>query len=150
MAMRMTCNSPRRRSWWQGRSPPPAIVCPCRRRFGLPKSPRSARLDQLLQAAQPVGSRLIRIDLRPRRPRDLADIDVAARIDGDAVRCDELAGIGAGMEIAEPGEDLALVADDADARAEIGHVAIHRLVGAELADIAERLLAARHVEAARP
>ncbi len=52
------------------------------------------------------------------------------------------------MEGAEPGEDLALVADDAETRAEIRHVAVDRLVGAEFADIAERLLAARHVETA--
>src|SRR5260221_5417938 len=109
----------------------------------------SARLDQLLQAAQPVRARLVRVDLRPGRPRDLADIDVAARIDGDAVRGDELAEFDPGMERAEPGEDLALVADDAEARPEIGHVAVDRLVGAELADIAQRLLAARHVEPAR-
>jgi hypothetical protein len=43
------------------------------------------------------GVRLARIDLWPGGPRDFADINVAMPVDGETVRCEELAELGAGL-----------------------------------------------------
>ena len=90
------------------------------------------------------------IELRPLRPRHLADIEVAARVDGEAVRPEKRGRRGAGMHVAKARQQLALVVDDADPRAEIRAVAVDRLHRAELADIADRVAGIVHVEPARP
>jgi hypothetical protein len=43
-------------------------------------------LFEFLQGAQLGGLRLIRVDLRPGRPRDLPDIDVAVAVNGEPMR----------------------------------------------------------------
>src|SRR5581483_3237073 len=111
----------------------------------------SAHPHQLLQRAQLVV-RLLAIENRPIRMRDFGDVDVAARIDRDAVRGDELTEPLADRFRAEMREQLALGRDDRHARAEVGHVTRkrgHRL-GPELADEADRILSARNKQAARP
>src|SRR5436190_21975345 len=92
--------------------------------------------------------RLARVDLRPSRPRNFADIDVAVRVDGEAVRRQKLAGLGPGRRVAEAADQIALMIDDADPWAEIGNIAADRGRRADFADIADRLMAVRHVEAA--
>src|SRR5262249_60890908 len=52
--------------------------------------------------------------LRPLRPRHLADIEVAARIDGEPVRPEKGGRRGSGLRIAEARQELALMIDDAD------------------------------------
>src|SRR3954453_7617918 len=73
---------------------------------------RSGDLDELLQAAQPGRDGPAPA---PVGVRHLAHVNVAARIDGQAVRRDELAGLEAGRAIAEAREQVALGAVDAHA-----------------------------------
>src|SRR5579864_4977298 len=78
----------------------------------------SAHLDQFLQAAE-TGRDLFALGADAAAPigvADLADINVAARIDRDAVRRDELAGVEPGMLVPEPRQQLALMGVDADPR----------------------------------
>ena len=88
------------------RQPPP-----CRARA------RSAHPLVFLQRADVVGARLVREELRPLRPRHLADIEVAAAVDGQPVRAEKRGRRGPGMHVAEPRQQLALIVDDADPRA---------------------------------
>src|SRR5439155_26099248 len=81
--------------------------------------------------------------------RDLADVDVAARIDGEAVRRDELAELEPGGTIAEAREHLALRRVDADARPDVRQLLVHRHAAARLADVEARLGTAMQVEAGR-
>src|SRR5436190_24314573 len=79
---------------------------------------RSAHLDELLQAAEP-GRDLFALGADPAAPvgeADFTDIDVAARIDGEPVRRDELAGLEPGMHVAEARQQLALMGIDANPR----------------------------------
>ena len=90
-----------------------------------------------------------RVDLRPRGPGDLADIDVAARVDRETVRRQELAELGPGRRVAEAADQLAFMIDDADPRPEIGNIAADGSGRTDFADVADRLVTVRHVEAAR-
>src|SRR5712691_2134828 len=90
--------------------------------------------------------RLAREEAWPQGPAHLADIEVAARIDGEAVRPDKRGRFGPGERVADPRQQLALVVDDADPRPEIGVEAVDR----ELADIADRAVRVGHVETAGP
>ena len=66
------------------------------------------------------------------------------------MRRDELPGrVACALDVAEAREKLALVVDDAHARPEVRRGAVHAHDGAALADVADRALARRHVEAAR-
>src|SRR6266436_9011436 len=82
---------------------------------------RSAHLHQLLQAPQPGRDRLaLGADAAaPIGEADFADIDVAARIDREPVRRDELAGLEPGMRVAEARQEFALMGVDADPRTAI-------------------------------
>src|SRR2546423_13840942 len=86
---------------------------------------RSAHLHELLQAAQSGRVRLALVSIAPVRIGHLAHVDVAARVDSEAVRRDELPRLEAGRTLAEAREQLALVAGDADARGGVGHVVVH-------------------------
>src|SRR3954453_14702395 len=94
-----------------------------------------------------VGPRRVRIDLRPRSPRDLADIDIAVRIDGESMGGQELAELGPRWCLAKAADQISLMINDADPRSEVGDVAANRGSGADLADIEDRLVAIRHEEA---
>src|SRR6185295_5292001 len=93
---------------------------------------------QLLQAARRRyfrWHRRIRKTGLPVGDADFADIDVAARVQRDAVRRQEFSGLEAGTVLAaEPRDALALGVDDGQARPEIWHLPIDRHAGAELAD----------------
>src|ERR1044072_5959935 len=74
---------------------------------------------------------------------DLADVDIALRIQRDAVRREEFAAFQSGTVLtAEPRDALALSVHDREARPEVGHLAIDRHAGAEFADDKIRVLAA--------
>src|SRR6516225_10546283 len=110
----------------------------------------SAELDELLQAPE-TRRQLLAFGAHPPAPigkRHLADIDVAARIDREPVRRDELARVEPGMRVAEPRQQLALARIDADPRAAIRQLDVDRHVGPDLAnEEARRLGAALHIEA---
>src|SRR5439155_23785515 len=76
---------------------------------------------------------------RPGAARQLADIDVTARIDGDAVRRGELAGQYPAMRLAEPRQYLALGGVNADARPDIRPVLVDLAARSALADVAQRV-----------
>ena len=94
-----------------------------------------------------VGPRRVRIDLRPRSPRDLADIDSAVRVDGESMRSQELAELGPRWRVAKAADQLSLMINDADPRSEVGNIAANCGGGADLADIEDRLVPIRHAEA---
>src|SRR3954449_3024342 len=94
-----------------------------------------------------IGSRRVRINLRPRSPRDLADIDIAVRVDGESMRGQELAELGPRWCLAKAADQLSLMINDADPRSEVGDVAANRGGGADLADIEDRLVPIWHAEA---
>src|SRR5262245_52199433 len=60
-------------------------------RVTLLQSLTSAHLHELLQAAQPRGRRLLAVAVAPVGEGDLADVDVAARVDGQPMGRVELA-----------------------------------------------------------
>src|SRR3954453_23067003 len=104
----------------------------------------SAHLHQLLQAAQ-AGRDLLALGANAAAPigeRDFADIDVAAAVDREPVRRDELAGGEPGMLMAQPRQQFALVGVDADPRPATGHVDIDRHLGTNLADVEARRVGA--------
>jgi hypothetical protein len=71
----------------------------------LPRKPALIHLHQLLQAPQ-ARRQLLALGADAAAPigeAHLADIDVAARIDADPVRRDELTGVETGMDMPEPG-----------------------------------------------
>src|SRR5690348_16048076 len=112
----------------------------------------SGGLDQLLQAAQ-AGRKRFAASADAAATigeTDLADIDVAVRIDGDAVRRDELAGFEPGMGVAEPRQQPALAGVDADPRPAIRQVDVDRHVWADLADIHAPVLAGFEIESRGP
>src|SRR5436190_11814484 len=111
----------------------------------------SAHLLQLLQGADRARHRLVGEAGLPVGVGDLADVDVAFGIERQAVRGDELAGLGPGALLAaEPGDQLALAVDDGKARAQVGRLEIDGHAGSQLADDERGLLAATAIEAARP
>ena len=87
-----------------------------------------------------VWPRRVRIDLRPRSPRNLADIDIAVRVDGESMRGQELAELGPRWCVTKAADQLSLMINDADPRSEVGDVAADRGGGADLADIEDRLV----------
>src|SRR5580704_7574776 len=103
-----------------------------------------------LQRADVSRPRRVRIELRPLRPRDFADIEVAARIDAEPVRPEKRGRRGAGVHVAKARQQLALIVDDADPGPEVRAVAVDRLHRPELADIADRMTGIIHVEPAGP
>ena len=61
----------------------------------------SLDLFELLQGAQISGMRLPWVDLWPRRPGNLTNIDVATRVDCETMRGQELAKFGSGGCVAK-------------------------------------------------
>src|SRR4051812_18986404 len=117
------------------------------------ESPCASNLFQLLQAAcQPDPRRHRHIGKAglPISDADFADVYVANRVQRDAVRRQEFAGLEAGTIVAQPGDALALGVDDGQARAEVGDLAIDGHAGAELADDEIRMLAAAAMQGAGP
>src|SRR5947209_14096202 len=100
----------------------------------------SAHLFELLQRADVVGPRGVGIDLRPGRPRDLADIDIASRVDSKSVRREKFAELDPRRRLTKTANQLPLMIDDTDARTEIGDVSAHRGRRADLADIEDRVV----------
>src|SRR6266850_132628 len=96
---------------------------------------RSGDLDELLQTAQPGRNGPAPA---PVGVRHLPHVDVAARVHGQAVRRDELAGLEPGRPIAEPRQQVALGAVDAHARADVRHVDVDSHAAADLADVEAR------------
>src|SRR5207248_1950430 len=82
--------------------------------------------------------------------RYLADIEIAARVDGQAMRSEKRCRGGAGMRVAEARQKLSLVIDDADPRPEIGAVAVDTHHRPQFADVANRVPSVVHVQSARP
>src|SRR5256885_7222276 len=81
-------------------------------------------LHQLLQAAQ-AGRDLLALGANAAAPigeRDFANIDVAAAVDREPMRRDELAGGEPGMLMAQPRQQFAFLCVDADPRPTTGHV----------------------------
>src|ERR1700733_14615087 len=121
----------------------PAWWCICRPMIRNPPTawrvagrwpPDRLYLFQLLQAAGDLQfrrHRRLRKTGLPVGDADLADIDVAFRIQREAVRGEEFAGLETRTVLAaEPGDPLSLGVDDGEARTEIGHLAIDRHAGA--------------------
>src|SRR5207249_2311290 len=109
----------------------------------------SVHLLELPEATQILRPGFARKSARPQCPGDLADIEVATRIDAHAVRADEPGRPQAGMRVAKPAQELALVVDDTDARPQVRALQVDPHRGPELADIADRMTSIVHVEAAR-
>src|SRR5215469_6676716 len=112
--------------------------------------PSSMELFKFPQAPQIFGPRLVRERRRPQGPGDFPDIKVASRVNAHSVRTDECRGSQPSMCIAKAAQQSALMVDDADARPEIGAVAVDRHRRPEFADVADRVPEIIHVEAARP
>src|SRR5215472_6165285 len=111
--------------------------------------PSGCHFDELLDDPQALWRRVFRKS-SPAAARQLADIDIAVPVDGHAVRRGELARGETGMHLAEPRQHLALGRMDADARSDIGPVAVDLARGAAFADIDERVAAGRHAHAVWP
>src|SRR4029079_5448588 len=109
-----------------------------------------SHFSEFVQRAEIVRPGPVDKNLRPARPRPLADIEVAAAVHGEPVRRYELGRTKAGTKAAQPSDTLAGVVDDCHAGTELREVAPDRLGGAKLADVAHRALARRHEQAARP
>ena len=75
-----------------------------------------------------VGPRSVGIDLRPRGPRDLADIDIASRVDSKSVRREKFAELDPRRRLTKTANQLPLMIDDTDARTEIGDVSVRASV----------------------
>src|SRR5258708_20521372 len=100
-------------------------------------------LFQLLQAAHHLRHRRVRKTRAPVGDADCADIDVALRIQREAVRREEFSGLEARAVLAaKPRDPLALGVNDGQARTQIRYLAIDRHARAELANDKIRLLAA--------
>src|SRR5258708_39876689 len=100
-------------------------------------------LFQLLQAAHHLRHRRVRKTRAPVGDADFADIDVALRIQREAVRREEFAGLDARAVLAaKPRDPLALGVNDGQARTQTRHLAIDRHARAGLANDKIPLLAA--------
>src|SRR6266850_731042 len=109
----------------------------------------SLDLFELLQGAQIGGMWLPRVDLWPRSPGNLTNIDVAMSVDCETMRGQELAELGPGRGVAEAAGQLAFLVDNTDPWSEIRDVAADGGGWADFADVADRLVTVWHVEAAR-
>src|SRR5688572_25261750 len=84
-------------------------------------------------------------------PGHLADVDIAARVDGDSVRRDKLARLLAGMNVAETRKPLARLVVNVDPVAEVRRVFVHAQTWTQLADEANRIVFRYvHIERTRP
>src|SRR5215831_13876902 len=138
---------PRRRRSWRSSTtpdrsgggssagPPPRVIPSGRRARELLERADLARRTQ--RAAQ-------------RRPRHLGHVEVAAGVDGAAVRRDELTGRLASEAIPDPAHQITLARQDAHAISDVGDLRVHGERGAELADVEEIALPAVREHPARP
>src|SRR5262249_56139316 len=78
------------------------------------------------------GRPLALIAVAPVRVRDLAHVDVAAGVHGEAVRRDELVRLESGGAMPEPRQHLTLDAVDAHPRADVRHVVVDAEPAADL------------------
>src|SRR5207244_4123019 len=76
----------------------------------------SVHLLELPETTEILRPGFARESARPQCPGDLADIEVATRIDAHAVRADEPGRPEARMRVAKPAQEFTLVVDDTDAR----------------------------------
>src|SRR5439155_23596378 len=106
-------------------------------------------LRQLVDDPELLRYRVLR-EARPGAGGQFADKDVAAAVDGDAVRRGELPGEDPAMRFAEPGQHLALQRVDADPRTDIRPVLVDLARRATLADVAERVMAVSEAHAVWP
>src|SRR5712692_8990557 len=163
MAPARTKRSPLRRWMRSGVSPSPVRPFICRPTIRNPPTvwPSGGQrgldmrrpLDflQLLQAANDRRHRRIRKAGLPVGDADFAEIDVALRIQRDAVRCEEFAGLEARTVLAaEPCDALSLGVDDGQAGAQIGRLQVDRHARTKLADAEIRLPAAAAMQRAGP
>src|SRR5262245_30676734 len=113
-------------------------------------SAMSTHFFQLLQRAHAKGNRhLVGAEARVFGVADLADVDVAVRVDGEAMRGDKFSGLKSGTRFSsQPRDRLALVVDEREARADVGMRAVHGEAGSELADEELRVLSAAAEQAA--
>src|SRR5687768_15741428 len=110
-----------------------------------------AKLFQLLQRAHAPADLLLREEARVLGVAHLADVDVAARIEGEAVRRDEFARLEARAVLAaQASQQLAFLVDERESRTEVGMLAVDAHSRAQLADHELRSRAAAAVERARP
>src|ERR1700733_891555 len=109
----------------------------------------STDLPKFAQATHPVGDWLVREVLRPERARNLADVNVAARIGAQPMRTDIVGGPDARMLATDAREQIALVVDDRQPWPEVRVVAVGPRRRTEFADVADRAGAVRHEHAAR-
>jgi len=96
-----------------------------------------------------IGPRHVGIKLRPCRPRNLADIHITSGVDGKSVRRQKFSELCSGWRLAETANQLSLMIDNADARAEVGDIAAHRGGGPDLADVKDRMVSVWHIQSAR-
>src|SRR5919201_6830609 len=99
---------------------------------GMVKTIRSPLKLELLERSDLSRWRQI---LPERRPGHLGDIQIASRVDGAAMRRDELAGLFAGELAAHAAEEIALPGHDAHPRAEVRHVLVDGELRGELAHV---------------
>jgi MFS family permease len=93
--------------------------------------------------------RLSRMNLRPRGPGNLTNIDVAPRVDSETMWREELAGFVPSWCFAEAADELASMIGNTDTRPEIWDVTADSGGRADFADVADRLVTVWHVETAR-
>ena len=95
-------------------------------------------LFELLQGAEVGWVWFPRVNLRPGRPGNFTDIDVATRVDCETVRRKELSEFGPCRRVAEAADQIAPVVYDTDARPEIGNITADGCCWADFADVADR------------
>ena len=86
----------------------------------------------------------------PARERDLADIQIAAGVDRDAVRRPERIHGRTEIRVVDPAEQRAVMRQNAEAGTDVRRVLVDGHAGTKFADITHRALAAGHAQSARP
>src|ERR1700722_9817158 len=110
---------------------------------------RSTDLAKLAQHADIVGWLPFKI-LRPQRAGDLADIDVAVRVDRQPMRTDIVADPGADVQTPDPGQQIAFVVDDRQPCPQVWIVTVGARRRPQFADVTDRARTVRHEHPAWP
>src|SRR5258708_430734 len=118
--MRRATSARHSRTTWRSSTTRSSASAACYRTCGPASA--SGELFELLQRAHAPGDLLVGEEARKIGVAHLADVDVAARVDGEAVRRDELAGLEP-RPVAEAREHLALAVDEGQARPDVRVVA---------------------------
>src|SRR5713226_4474768 len=82
------------------------------------------------------------------RPGHLGHVKISARVDRDPARRDELAGRFAATDISQPREQLSFTRENAQPWTQIRDILVDRHTRSQLAEVAERIPPAIHVERA--